>query len=681
MQYTEHLVLERLEGGLHWAQLTARVSVESWEDAWLLAAPLWRLGEQHGIKEVEVSLARGRWRIHGTPSTGSSPLPPPGLLLKAQFQEGLRDTEPAFRGLVESLGGLLGVPLARVTEDGVVAAPLVGWFGGRASVRRQVYAALPHEGCCRGHLAAWTNLLPCRRVAGLTALLNPGALAAAPYLSLRLALGLGDTSGSGSWASANSSHSASRPPSAPWMELTVSTVLPARISSSTSGTQASAGSTLSTAQQVERVLQRLLSRPLPAPCEAAASTALQLRGVALAAADSRTVSAMEPSDKEGGAGQGTVGGWDCDGGLGAAAADVGPAGWVSCSVRGSRAAAGGAAAGTSQEALLSEGKPTSDDAHQSLGRPSPAPAAGGRAAPPAQLQVVRHIVPSGLTGGTLVLTARVRCDLHTPQSSSSFDSTQQRSSGEEQQQLQTEEQQQQETGLPAPAASLLHVFQVVPWQLPILLSTLGLRLDGQVLELDDPQVAWHQVLPSSGPFVAGVVELLVKLPPCAQPQQQQPPPQQQQRRQQSHSLPQWQELRVAVGFRTRLLSVFQHAPDASRGVDIPAATSSHSAAHLVPLPVPDLSMPFNVCCFTSTLLAVYFGGMLNALLRPPQQPGLATTDKKRRASLRAKLRRVLAIGLVGGGLAFYLDKDLQRHADSYLHWLALGRESHPAGEL
>ncbi len=46
-----------------------------------------------------------------------------------------------------------------------------------------------------------------------------------------------------------------------------------------------------------------------------------------------------------------------------------------------------------------------------------------------------------------------------------------------------------------------------------------------------------------------------------------------------------------------------------------AVQQAHSAAHLVPLPIPDLSMPFNVCCFTSTVLAVYFGGVLNSLLR------------------------------------------------------------------
>lgn len=46
-----------------------------------------------------------------------------------------------------------------------------------------------------------------------------------------------------------------------------------------------------------------------------------------------------------------------------------------------------------------------------------------------------------------------------------------------------------------------------------------------------------------------------------------------------------------------------------------APRMAYSSAHLVPLPIPDLSMAFNVCCFTSTVLAVYFGGVLNTLVR------------------------------------------------------------------
>lgn len=35
----------------------------------------------------------------------------------------------------------------------------------------------------------------------------------------------------------------------------------------------------------------------------------------------------------------------------------------------------------------------------------------------------------------------------------------------------------------------------------------------------------------------------------------------------------------------------------------------------VPLPIPDFSMPFNVACFTSTLLAILAGGVANVALR------------------------------------------------------------------
>ncbi len=67
--------------------------------------------------------------------------------------------------------------------------------------------------------------------------------------------------------------------------------------------------------------------------------------------------------------------------------------------------------------------------------------------------------------------------------------------------------------------------------------------------------------------------------------------------------------------------------------------------------------------------------------RPPKAAGAPGTQAAGVAGLRSKLRRILLLCLLGAGLALYLDKDLQRRADSYLHWLALGRESHPAGEL
>lgn len=124
----------------------------------------------------------------------------------------------------------------------------------------------------------------------------------------------------------------------------------------------------------------------------------------------------------------------------------------------------------------------------------------------------------------------------------------------------------------------------------------------------------------------------------------------------------WHEVVLSVAYRVAFVGVFDHAPDASRGVDIPPAVATllpaacandtglgdsepgRSALPLhgrlagasgcvpvqryggaaggvagggcvVALTIPDFSMPFNVACFTSTLLAVLLGGVENVVLR------------------------------------------------------------------
>lgn len=42
---------------------------------------------------------------------------------------------------------------------------------------------------------------------------------------------------------------------------------------------------------------------------------------------------------------------------------------------------------------------------------------------------------------------------------------------------------------------------------------------------------------------------------------------------------------------------------------------SYTEVLLVPLTTPDFSMPYNVITFTCTVLALYFGSLLNALRR------------------------------------------------------------------
>lgn len=66
----------------------------------------------------------------------------------------------------------------------------------------------------------------------------------------------------------------------------------------------------------------------------------------------------------------------------------------------------------------------------------------------------------------------------------------------------------------------------------------------QELVLSHPAVAWHRMLPAGDQGVAGVVELLLRLPGGEA----------------AH------DIRLAVEFRKRLLSVFDYPPDASRQV-------------------------------------------------------------------------------------------------------------------
>jgi hypothetical protein len=89
----------------------------------------------------------------------------------------------------------------------------------------------------------------------------------------------------------------------------------------------------------------------------------------------------------------------------------------------------------------------------------------------------------------------------------------------------------------------------------------------------------------------------------------------------------------------------------------------YSEGLLVPLAVPDFSMPYNVICLTSTVLAVYFGATLNALLRRRPKEDDEATGKKER---RKKLVKLLVVAVVFGGLGLYLDPELQESVQKFL---------------
>lgn len=82
---------------------------------------------------------------------------------------------------------------------------------------------------------------------------------------------------------------------------------------------------------------------------------------------------------------------------------------------------------------------------------------------------------------------------------------------------------------------------------------------------------------------------------------------------------------LTYDFEKSILRYTEYPPDANRGFDVPGAvitilngtspSNLRTTALLLNLPTPDFSMPYNVIIFTSTAIALAFGGMFNLLVR------------------------------------------------------------------
>ena len=83
---------------------------------------------------------------------------------------------------------------------------------------------------------------------------------------------------------------------------------------------------------------------------------------------------------------------------------------------------------------------------------------------------------------------------------------------------------------------------------------------------------------------------------------------------------------LTYDFEKSILRYTEYPPDANRGFDVAAAVVTilgeggkryalRTTSLLCSLPTPDFSMPYNVIIFTSTAIALAFGGMFNILVR------------------------------------------------------------------
>uniref|UniRef100_A0A0D9XS15 GPI transamidase component PIG-T n=1 Tax=Leersia perrieri TaxID=77586 RepID=A0A0D9XS15_9ORYZ len=167
------------------------------------------------------------------------------------------------------------------------------------------------------------------------------------------------------------------------------------------------------------------------------------------------------------------------------------------------------------------------------------------------------------------------------------------------------------------------VFQVVPWYVRVYYHSLQIFIDGNSKAISDVVDKIH-VTPSEDKLLPGSLEMLLRLP-CGM-----------------------QAATLSLDFDKGFLHIDEYPPDANQGFDIPSAlvtfpefnssrsypetdtllvspllqtfkedsvVKSYTEVLLVPLTTPDFSMPYNVITFTCTVLALYFGSLLNALRR------------------------------------------------------------------
>ncbi|KAL6863694.1 GPI transamidase component PIG-T [Trichoderma novae-zelandiae] len=125
---------------------------------------------------------------------------------------------------------------------------------------------------------------------------------------------------------------------------------------------------------------------------------------------------------------------------------------------------------------------------------------------------------------------------------------------------------------------------------------------------------------------------------------------------------------LTYDFEKSILRYTEYPPDANRGFDVaaavittlePKAMNIRTTSLLLYLPTPDFSMPYNVIIFTSTTIALAFGGLYNILVRrmvgANEAPRAAIKDKILALVEKLKKKRtraaVVAAAAAAGGNA------------------------------
>ncbi|RFU81078.1 phosphatidylinositol glycan, class t [Trichoderma arundinaceum] len=118
---------------------------------------------------------------------------------------------------------------------------------------------------------------------------------------------------------------------------------------------------------------------------------------------------------------------------------------------------------------------------------------------------------------------------------------------------------------------------------------------------------------------------------------------------------------LTYDFEKSILRYTEYPPDANRGFDVaaavittlePKALNIRTTSLLLYLPTPDFSMPYNVIIFTSTTIALAFGGLYNILVRrmvgANEAPSAAIKDRVLGFIEKLKKKKAaVAVGVAG----------------------------------
>ncbi|KAM0331243.1 hypothetical protein ACHAQA_002913 [Verticillium albo-atrum] len=174
---------------------------------------------------------------------------------------------------------------------------------------------------------------------------------------------------------------------------------------------------------------------------------------------------------------------------------------------------------------------------------------------------------------------------------------------------------------PSPDTEVEFIYmESLPWFMRVYLHTLDTRIDGDPGQ--QPSII-EQIYyrPAIDRARGTQLELRMRIPPAS-------------------------TVFLTYEFEKTILRYTEYPPDANRGFDVAAAVittisprvqSVRTTTMLLNLPVPDFSMPYNVIIFTSTAIALAFGGLYNILVRR-----LVAADEAPSPLARAKLGKLLA---------------------------------------